>query len=409
MVTTTVLLAAAAVIVVVRLVGWLLGRLGQPAVIGEIIAGILLGPSVLGLVWGTGRDVLFPPEVISGFRVMAQFGLVMFMFLVGMELDLRILRGHGRKSAVVSLTSVVVPFALGATLGALLHERFGAGHGPAAFSLFLGAAISITAFPVLARILRETALDRTRVGVIALTCAAVDDVVAWCLLAVVTAVAGSTSTTDTAWCIGLALLYVVLMVKVVKPFLSRFGRLPLWAVLAVAFLSAYTTEMIGIHAIFGGFLAGVIMPRPAGWQESIKVRLEGLVSTFVLPLFFVVVGMSTRIDQLGSWSLVGVLAAVIAVAVAGKLGAAGLAARATGERWDAALTIGILMNTRGLTEIVILTVGLELGVIDESLFTVMVIMALVTTVMAAPLLRLIAKRSADLPVRHGVPAGGLSR
>ncbi|GIF39561.1 cation:proton antiporter [Actinoplanes xinjiangensis] len=392
--TAQVLLAAGLVIVVVRLAGWLVARLGQPRVIGEIVAGILLGPSVLGLVWPSARELLFPPGVIAGFQVLAQFGLVLFMLLVGMELDSRLLRGEGRRSAVISLASVTVPFGLGLGLGLLLYPQFGNGHDQTAFCLFIGAAVSITAFPVLVRILQETGLYHTRVGAITIACAAINDVIAWCLLAVVVAAAGAAGPAEVAGHIAGTVVFVLFMVKVVRPLLARVPHLPFWVTLVVAFLSAWATEVIGIHAIFGAFLAGLVMPRRPEWQEQVRVRLTGVVDDFALPMFFVVVGMSTHLDQLDSWQSAGVVALATAVAIAGKLGGATLGARLVRERWPAALSIGVLMNTRGLTEIVILSVGLQLGVIDTRLFTVLVIMALVTTAMAAPLLRLLSRSGA---------------
>ena len=389
--TTKVLLAAVLVILVVRMAGWLLARIGQPRVLGEIIAGILLGPSVLGLVWPAGRELLFPPGVLAGFQILSQFGLVLFMLLVGMELDGRLLRGQGSRPAVISAMSIVLPFGLGTALGVLLYPEFGNGHGRVAFCLFLGAAVSITAFPVLARILQETGLYHTRVGVIAITCAAVDDVVAWCLLAVVVAVAHADGPVSAGWHVAAALIYVAVMATVIRPLLARIPLLPVWGVLVVTFLSAWTTEAIGIHAIFGGFLAGLVMPRTEDWQKMVRLRLEAVVSAFLLPMFFVVVGMSTRLDLVDSWRLAGVLGLVTLVALVGKLGGATAAARAVRENWSTAFSIGILMNTRGLTEIVILTVGLQLGVINTTLFTIMVIMALLTTVMAAPVLRRLSR------------------
>ncbi|BEL03179.1 hypothetical protein Q0Z83_013700 [Actinoplanes sichuanensis] len=398
MITAKVLLAAGLVIVVVRLVGWLVARLGQPRVIGEIVAGILLGPSVLGLVWPQARALLFPSGVIDGFQVLAQFGLVLFMLLVGMELDGRLLRGQGRRSAAISLVSVAIPFGLGAGLGVLLYPQFGTGTGTGpgrmAFCLFIGAAVAITAFPVLVRILQETGLYHTRVGAMAIACAAIDDVIAWCLLAVVVAAAGAGGPAEVTGHIAGTVGFVLFMVKVVRPLLARPARLPFWVTLVVAFLSAWATETIGIHAIFGAFLAGLVMPRRPEWQDQVRVRLSGVVDAFVLPMFFVVVGMSTRIDQLDSWQSAGVVVLVTVTAIAGKLGGATIAARSMRERWPVALSIGVLMNTRGLTEIVILTVGLQLGVIDTRLFTVLVIMALVTTAMAAPLLRLLSRSDA---------------
>lgn len=386
-----VLLSAGVVVVSVRAVGWLTAKVGQPRVMGEIIAGILLGPSLLGLVWPEAFEFLFPAGVISALKAIANLGLAMFMFLIGMELDFQSLRGQGRRAVAISQASIVVPMVLGAGLALWLYPAYGAGGDPLAFVLFLGAAMSITAFPVLARLLRETGLIRTRTGVLAMTCAAIDDVTAWCLLAVVVAITSSTGMGDAVLTIGLSAGYVLVMLKVVAPLLARFGRVPLWAVLALVLVSAWTTEQIGIHAIFGGFLAGVVMPSREPWRQEVHDRLESVVTYLLLPVFFVVVGLATRVDLLTSPVLWATTALVVTVAIAGKFGGAALAARAVGETWRTSVTLGLLMNTRGLTEIVILTVGLELGVITPTMFTIMLLMALVTTLMAAPLLRLIPR------------------
>jgi Kef-type K+ transport system membrane component KefB len=389
--TVQVLLSVGVVIIVVRLIGRLLTMAHQPRVMGEIVAGIVLGPSVLGLFWPGALGFLFPPDVVNAFRVLAQFGLVLFMFLVGLELNLASLRGEGRRATVISVASIIVPFGLGIGLAYYLYPTFGMSGNRTAFCLFIGAAVAITAFPVLARILQEAGMFHTRVGVLVITCAAINDVIAWCLLAVVVSVAGSTGVMGVLGTMALSLLYVVVMFTIVKPLLARAGVLPVWAVLVVVFVSAWTTEWIGIHAIFGAFLAGAVMPGDVDWRRDVHLRLEATVSNFVLPIFFVVVGLSTRVDGLGSWHLLGVLALVVLVATAGKFGGASIAARMSGERWPSALTIGVLMNTRGLTEIVILTVGLQLAVIDTRLFTIMVLMAIITTVVAAPLLRLLSR------------------
>lgn len=382
-----VLLSVGAVVVSVRTVGWLIAKVGQPRVIGEIIAGILLGPSVLGLFWPEFFEFLFPDGVISALKVLAQFGLAMFMFLIGTELNFQSMRGQGRKAVAISQASIVAPMLLGAALALGLYPAFGAGVDRLGFVLFIAAAMSITAFPVLARLLQETGLIKTRTGVLAMTCAAIDDVTAWCLLAVVVATTSSSGMSDAALTIGLAVVYVLVMLKIIAPLLTRFERVPLWAVLVLLLVSAWTTEQIGIHSIFGGFLAGVVMPRREPWRQEVHDRLQTTVTHLLLPVFFVVVGLGTRVDLLTSPALWAVTALVIAVAIAGKFGGATLAARLAGETWLSSATIGVLMNTRGLTEIVILTVGLELSVITPTLFTIMLLMALVTTLMAAPLLR----------------------
>ncbi len=385
-----VLLALGVVIAAARAAGWAISKIGQPRVHGEILAGILLGPSLLGVVWPGALGYLFPGEVIGALKVLAQIGLVTFMFLIGLELDLAKLRGHGHRAVVISQVSIVTPVLLGALLAVWLYPRLGGGVDRLGFTLFLGAAMAITAFPVLARVLQETGLDRTRIGALTITCAAVDDVTAWCLLAVVVAVVQSTGSADAIRTIALSIGFVIVMLLVVRPLLRRLPSIPLWMALCLALLGAWVTEQIGIHAIFGAFMAGAAMPRKPEIQHDIHQRLESAVLTFLLPVFFVVVGLSTRVDLLDSAYLWGITALVIATAIAGKWGGSMLAARATGERWQDAAAIGILMNTRGLTELVILSVGLELGVITTTLFTIMVLMALVTTLMATPMLSLVS-------------------
>lgn len=385
-----ILLALAVVIGASRLAGWAISKIGQPRVHGEILAGILLGPSLLGVVWPEALAYLFPPEIVGALRVLAQVGLVLFMFLIGLELDLAKLRGHGRKAVAISQASIVTPMALGGLLALWLYPRLGGDANRLGFVLFLGAAMSITAFPVLARVLQETGLSRTRIGVLTITCAAVDDVTAWCVLAVVVAVVESSGFAEASITIALSLVFLVGMLKVVTPLLRRMRTVPLWLTICLALAAAWITEEIGIHAIFGAFMAGTAMPRTTDVRHDVHERLEPAVVTFLLPVFFVVVGLATRIDLLDGLYLWGITLLFIATAIAGKWGGSMLAARLTGETWQDAAAIGILMNTRGLTELVILTVGLELGVIDTTLFTMGVLMALVTTLMATPLLSLVS-------------------
>jgi Kef-type K+ transport system membrane component KefB len=389
-VNTRVLLAVAVVVLAARVFGWAIAKLGQPQVQGEIISGIVLGPSLLGLIWAGGVDYLFPAEIVDALRVLAQLGLVLFMFLIGLELDLAKLRGQSHKAVFISHASIVTPIALGVLLGLWLHPRFGEGEGRLGFILFLGAAMAITAFPVLARVLQETGLYHTRIGVLTVTCAAVDDVTAWCLLAGVVAVVKSAGPADTLLVVAESLVFLGVMLAVVRPALRRLPSVPVWLALALALISAWITEEIGIHAIFGGFMAGAVMPRGEGVQKVVHDKLQTVTVALLLPVFFVVVGLSTRIDMLDSAYLWGVTALVIVAAIAGKWGGSMVAARLTGESWRDASAIGILMNTRGLTELVILNVGLELGVIGDTVFTIMVLMALVTTLMATPLLAIVS-------------------
>lgn len=385
-----ILIALAVVIAASRLAGKAISKIGQPRVHGEILAGILMGPSLLGLVSPDAMNYLFPNEVIGALKVLATIGLVLFMFLIGLELDLGKLRGSGHKAVVISQASIVLPVALGGLLAVWLYPRLGEGVDRVGFSLFLGAAMAITAFPVLARVLQETGLYHTRLGVLTITCAAVDDVTAWCLLAGVVAVINATGVADALQILGWSLLFVVGMLKVVKPLLARRHTIPVWMAISLAMLCAWTTEQIGIHAIFGAFMAGASMPRKPKIVRQIHQNLETATVSFLLPVFFMVVGLATRVDTLDSLYLWGITGLVIAVAILGKWGGSMIAARITGETWQDAAAIGVLMNTRGLTELVILSVGLELGVITTTLYTIMVIMALVTTLMATPTLALIS-------------------
>ncbi|WP_410643357.1 cation:proton antiporter [Amycolatopsis sp. lyj-346] len=400
------LLAVGIVIISVRAVGWLFGRIGQPRVMGEIVAGILLGPSVLGLVLPGVEQYLFPDGVVGGLRTVAQFGLVLFMFLIGLEMDVRALRGSGRTVAIVAQGSIVVPLLLAVGFAVLIYPEFGGGTKPLAFYLFFGAAMAVTAFPVLARLLVESGRARERTGVISLVCAAINDVTAWILVAIVVAVVGASGPATALVTLGLTLAFVAGMLLVVRPLLRSQGDPPVWAVIVVTLLSAWIAEEIGVHAIIGSFLAGLVMPRRPAWQEWLSDRISVVVTTLLLPIFFAVVGLSTRVDQLTMAGLFLVLA-VTGVAVAGKLGGSAVAARLAGEDWGDSLKIGVLMNTRGITEIVILTTGLQLGVITSTVFTVMVLMALITTVMAAPALNLLERRSAAArPPLENTAAGG---
>ncbi len=398
-----VFLDIAIVIVVARLMGRLFVRLRQPAVIGEILGGIVLGPSVLGLLPGNLPQLLFPADVRPHLTVIAQLGLVLFMFIVGLEVDLRLIQSRRRVATTVSLSSIALPFGLGAALAVVLYPAHSvAGPDahtvpPLAFALFLGAAMSITAFPVLARILTERRMHRTPVGVLALACAAIDDVVAWSLLAVVVAVAVGGTLAGFGTILLLTAVYALVMLVVVRPLLARLteryraaGRLTpdvLGAVLAGLLLSACATEAIGIHAIFGAFVFGAVMPRaePA-LTRAVLQRLEQVSTLLLLPVFFVIAGLQVDVRGVGAAGVVELLLILVA-AIGGKFLGALAAARLSQVPHRQAAALGVLMNTRGLTEIVILQVGLQLGVLDTRLFTLMVLMAIITTVMTEPLLR----------------------
>ena len=381
-----------------RAIGSIARRLGQPLVMAEMIGGIVLGPSLLGWAAPEISAVLFTPDSLSVLRLVSQFGLVFFMFLVGLELDPAHYRGTNKASVLISQSGIVVPFVLGGILALWMYPRFGsASTSRLAFVLFTGAAMSVTAFPVLARILTEQRLLGTRVGVIAIACAAIDDVTAWCMLAFIVAVARHDDVSGAVLTTAAALGYIGLMIGVVRPLLARFAArvsapdaMPknvVAIVVVIVLLSSWATELIGIHALFGGFLAGVIMPKEQGFARALGRRLEDLVVVVFLPLFFAYSGLRTQIGLLsgtGDWAVCGL---IILVACAGKFGGCAIAARATGFAWREASAIGLLMNTRGLMELIVLNIGLELGVISPIVFSMMVIMALVTTLMAAPLVR----------------------
>ena len=385
-----------------RVVGGLFVRLGQPRVIGEMVAGIVLGPSVFGLFAPDLFRAVFPPGSLGPLSALSQVGVTLFLFLVGLELDPALLRKRGHAAVVISHVGIVLPFLLGAALALYLYPRLyqdAPAMRFAAVALFLGAAMAVTAFPVLARILTERNLHATPVGAIAITCAAVDDVSAWCLLAVVVAIARAEGLSSALLTGGLALLYVAAMVRLVRPLLARVEarwrrdekvRADLFAlVLVLVLASACATEAIGIHALFGAFLLGALMPKTPGFVRELAERLESLVTIFLLPLFFARTGLGTQIGLLDRPELWGLCALVVLVAAAGKLGGSAIAARACGLSWRDAGAIGALMNTRGLMELVILDVGRELGVVSDVVFVMMVIMALVTTASTAPLLSLV--------------------
>jgi Kef-type K+ transport system membrane component KefB len=393
-----VLGALAAVVALGRALGWLFGHLGQPPVIGEVLAGILLGPSLLGRVWPAAADALLPADVAPYLGVVAQLGIVLYMFLVGLELDLRLLREKAHTAVAVSHASIVVPFVLGAGLALFLYPRLSSRDVPfTSFALFLGVAMAITAFPVLARILTDRGLSRTQLGVMALLCAAVADATAWCLLAFVVGVAQAKVGGAVAVA-ALTLGYLAFMLVVVRPLAARLARrcegrrLPR-EVAALVFLalllSALATEWIGVHAIFGAFVLGAVFPHDSGLARSFVRRLEEPVTILFLPAFFALTGMRTEIGLLaGPWQWL-VCGLIVLVATAGKFGGTLAAGRLTGLDWRMAGALGVLMNTRGLMELVVLNIGLDLGVISPTLFAMMVVMALVTTVATTPLLRLL--------------------
>jgi Kef-type K+ transport system membrane component KefB/nucleotide-binding universal stress UspA family protein len=380
-----------------RLVGLGCRAIKQPLVIGEIIAGIMLGPSLLGLVAPNLATTLFPAESIPYLFVLSQIGLIFFMFLIGLELNPKYLSGQLEIAILVSHVSILAPFSLGTLLAVLLYPQLSNGDVSfTAFALFLGAAMSITAFPVLARIITENNLQGTRLGTLALTCAAVDDVTAWCVLALAIAVARTGTINGAIPTIIYSLIYIGLMVTVGRWFLKRvasyyqrarkMNQLLLAGIYAGVVASALITEFIGIHFIFGAFLLGAIMPKDEGLVREIAEKTEDFVLIFLLPIFFAYSGLRTQVGLLNRPELWLLCAAVIGVAISGKYFGTYIAARVSGIENREASALGWLMNTRGLTELIVLNIGLNLGVISPLLFTMLVIMALVTTFMTSPLL-----------------------
>ncbi|RZK04155.1 MAG: cation/H(+) antiporter [Flavobacterium sp.] len=394
------LLQIISIILVARFFGWIFRKIGQPSVIGEMVAGIVLGPSLVGLYFPEFFDSLFPSASLGNLKFLSQIGLILFMFVIGMELDLKALRNKANDAVVISHASIIFPFTLGIGLAYFIYAQFAPdGIEFLSFALFIGISMSITAFPVLARIVQERGIHKTKLGTIVITCAAADDITAWCILATVIAIVKAGSFVSSLYVIALAITYVFLMLKVVRPFLERVGQLknsrqslskPVVAIfLLTLIVSAYTTEIIGIHALFGAFMAGAIMPDNAKFRAIFIEKVEDVSVIILLPLFFVFTGLRTQIGLINDpylWKITGL---IIAVAVVGKFLGSAIAAKFVGQNWRDSLTIGALMNTRGLMELIVLNIGLDLGVLSPEIFTMMVIMALITTFMTGPALDLI--------------------
>lgn len=386
------------VMAVSRLVGIVIRRFGQPLVIAEMVGGIILGPSLFGWLAPELSKQIFAPDSLAMLQLVSQFGLVLFMCLVGIELNPAHFRRASWTSVVISQSGIIAPFVLGGGLAFWLYPEYGTETVPRmVFVMFVGVAMSITAFPVLARIISEGGLLHSRIGALTLVCAAIDDVTAWCMLSFIVGFARHRDASGAAWTAIATLAYIAVMIGLVRPLLSRIGSRVsnpeslshslIALLIALLLMSSWATEWIGIHALFGGFLFGAILPKDRGLAHAFAGRLETVVVVVFLPLFFASSGLNTRIGLLTSgrdWAVAG---AVVLVACAGKLGGCSLAAWLTGHSRRDATTLGVLMNTRGLVELVVLNIGLGLGVISPTVFSMMVIMALVTTCMAAPLLR----------------------
>jgi Kef-type K+ transport system membrane component KefB len=388
------------IILVSRIFGFIFNKIGQPTVIGEIVAGIVLGPSVVGLFFPEFSVFLFPQNSLPNLQFLSQVGLILFMFVIGMELDPKMIRNQANDAVVISHASIIFPYFLGMILAYFMYD----GYAPdnvdfLSFSLFMGIAMSITAFPVLARVIQERDLTQTRLGIIAITCAAADDVTAWCILAAVIAIVKAGSFVSAIFTIALALAYVAGMIFILRPFLKRLGNYYSAketinkTIVAVSFLvllgSAYVAEIIGIHALFGAFLAGVIMPPNFNFRRILMEKIEDVSLVLLLPLFFVFTGLRTQIGLLNESHLWIVCAVIILTAVAGKFGGSAIAARVVGNSWKDSLSIGALMNTRGLMELIVLNIGYDLGILSAEVFAMLVLMALITTFMTGPALDLI--------------------
>jgi Kef-type K+ transport system membrane component KefB len=394
------LLQIIVIIACARFAGFLFKKIGQPAVIGEIVAGIILGPSVLGFFFPGINHFLFPAASLSTLNFLSQIGLILFMFIIGMEIDLKAIGKQAYDAVIISHASIIIPYALGVTLAYFIYRDYApAGTSFLSFALFMGIAMSITAFPVLARILQEKGLTRSRLGAMALTCAAADDLTAWCILAAVIALVKSGSSISVLYTIGFAVVYVFIMMKGVRPYLEKLStvydnkikrRTPIIALLfVILIISSYITSIIGVHALFGAFMAGVIMPGSFSFRKIVVDKIEDVSIILLLPLFFVITGLRTEIGLINEGHLWITFGWILLVAVAGKFGGSALAARMVGQSWKDSLSIGVLMNTRGLMQLIVLNIGYDLGILSPEIYAMMVLMALVTTFMTGPALDLI--------------------
>ncbi len=399
------LLQVAVVVGVTLLCARVATLLGQARVIGEIIGGIVLGPSVLGRLLPAASGHLFPKASLGAMEELSTVGLILFLFTVGMELDDAQLRRQGPRALGASATSIVIPFIAAVVLAHSLRVRFAPhGIGSFAFVLFLGISMSITAFPVLARILEERRLTNTPLGTTAILCAAVDDVVAWLLLAVALTLVDVMGEHNLLLHFGLLAAYLVFMLGVVRPVATRFAQRRKHPELTItmlglsvvfAFASAAATDWAGVHPLFGAFIAGVCFPRVEQWQHAIRARIETIASVLLLPLFFALTGLRTRLDLLNNAQTWGWAGVILLFAIGGKVGGAVLAARWSGQSWRAAWGLGALLNTRGLVELVVLNIAYNKGVFSPTLFTMLVVMALVTTMVTTPMLDLLKIRGTE--------------
>ena len=389
-----VLIAMITILFATQIVGRILRYVRQPAVIGEMIGGILIGPSVLGQFFPEVKTFLFPETIFPFISKIAQLGVILYMFVVGLDLDLSILKRRAHSIIAVSYGSMVLPLLLGLGISIIFYTDLApAGISFSSFSLFLGVAMSITAFPVLARILGDLKIHKSEIGSIALSCAAVADVAAWCLLALAVSIA-KTRTIEAIQTFAMTLGFIFLMIFVVRPLFlkalprlerSQNSRLTLTIVLAIALLCSFFTEFIGIHTIFGAFLFGAILSTEKTLVEDITIKFDDLVKILFLPAFFAYSGLRTQLFLISTLKDLEICALITAVAIVGKFGGTYLVSRWVGFEKRTSTILGTLMNTRGLVELIVLNIGLDLGIISPRLFAMMVIMAIVTTLMTSPL------------------------
>ena len=399
---TILLLQIIVILFTVRLFSYLFKYIGQPGVIGEIVAGIVLGPSLFGYLFPDFFGFLFRPDSLGNLQIVSQIGLILFMFVIGMELDFSTLKNKINETLVISHAGILVPFFLGVISSYWIYEEYAAQQTAfLPFALFIGISMSITAFPVLARIIQEKNLTKTPIGILSIASAANDDVTAWCLLAVVIAISKAGTLGSALYAVALTFVYIAVMFLVIRPFLRKVGNVYankevinktfVGFIFIILIVSSTLTEVLGIHALFGAFIAGVVMPSNFGFRKVLMEKVEDVSLVFFLPLFFAFTGLHTQIGLINSPSLFGVLGLLVAVAIAGKLGGCTIAARLVGESWKNSLIVGTLMNTRGLMQLVALNIGYEMGILPPSIFVILIIMALVTTFMTTPLLTLVEK------------------
>ena len=405
MLTGQILLQLIVILVAVQIFGYLCGRIGQQWVIGEILAGLALGPSLLGAFWPGLKTQLFPAAALPTLQTLGDIGLVLYMFSLGARLDTHLMLRQSRTAIVTSISTILFPLLIGALLGFFLYPDLAGPHANlVSFMLLVGTAMTVTAFPVLARLLAEKDMLGTRVGALALTCAAIDDVIAWCLLATVVALIHAMGLTSSLVTIGLTILFIGFMLGMLRPLLAYVDRSIQSKQVLVALsiilllLSAYATNAIGIHPVFGAFLMGIILPRRTVFIEQVR-SLDQVNNLLFLPLFFVYSGLRTQIGLISAPALWFICLLVLVIACAGKIFSGALSVRWMGESWRESLSLGILMNTRGLVDLIVLNIGLDLGILSPTLFAMLVIMAIVTTMMASPLLPLLGYRQKSLQER----------